>query len=66
MTQAKAAAVVAAIVGAGYECRAVKVAENDWKVRSASANIDVNVVAIVAPFAVSQSITALVAEVEYS
>lgn len=66
MTKAKAQTVVAAIVGAGYECRAIKVSADVWKVRSSSPNIDVDIVETIAPFVTAQNITGLVSEVEYS
>jgi hypothetical protein len=66
MTKTKAAAVVAAIVNAGFECRAIKIATDSWTVRSTSPNIDVDIITVVAPFITAQAITGLVSEVEYS
>lgn len=65
MTKAKAATVVAAIVNAGFECRAIKISADEWKVRSSSSSVDVDVT-IVAAFVAAQSINGFISEVEYS
>lgn len=64
MTTAKAATVIAAIVAADYECRAIRIGPNDWKIRSTSPNMDVPV-GVVATFVTSQGISGFISEVEY-
>lgn len=64
MTLAKAKLVAAAILDAGYNATIQKLDVDSWKVRATSQNMDISV-GNANSLATAQSVSAMIAEVEY-